>query len=124
TSYLVCAAFSKAKNAKTEKARWQNPGDYTVKAFLFAEDFQHAEPTIEIHVIKVELKDDQGHDPDGMKFGVTTDTKDRSRMLKAIVMPKSKTDVVKVRVSQGSALRVKNIKPGDGEIDFEAEGIG
>ncbi len=117
-----------ASQSASVKARWKNAGEYTVDVFLIhlvpGGGFEQADPSTTVQVIEVKLKDDMGHDADGMKLGISTGT-NRSRMLTAEVNPASQTNNVMLKVTKGAGnLSIKNIQYGNGTITFQAEGIG
>jgi len=126
-------AFKNAQNSKSVKAQWQNPGDYTVKVFLIHSDgagnFDSAEPTVDVHVIRVQFKDENDADlADPLRVGITTHggifEADRSQNLKAKVEPQSQVGNVEVMSDSGSLLSVFDQQTSGDTITFKAEGVG
>ena len=121
-----------AVRGSTVKAQWQNPGDYSVKVYLFRNGtFQFVSPSVDIHVIKMEFKDENdGTPPEPVRVGITTHggifEKDRSQTLKVKVTPASQVNEVEVKAAGGSEsrLRVFGQQVSGDTITFKIEGVG
>lgn len=112
------------------RAKWSMAGDHVVEAYVYDlddPDFGNApHKAVTIQVIKVHFEDEMGNDPNGMKLGVTTFSKDRRRTLKAIVEPASEMDNVELKIAKGGSNMTFVSSPvrSGGTITFEIQGVG
>lgn len=118
---------------RTEKMRckWSAGGDHLVEAYIYDLDdpngivnAPHLAKTIQ--VLKVHFEDEMGNDPDGLKVGVTTQSKDRHRTIKAVVEPSSAVDDVQVTISKGASHLAFQGAPSrnGGSVVCDLKGVG